>query len=70
MSTNTSDVRMPTVYLPHGGGPWPLMDISFMVTDAENRALTAYLPGWSRCCRAGRARCWSSRRTGKSRCRR
>ena len=37
--------RMPTIYLPHGGGPWPWMDLRFMVTDAEKRGLTDYLEG-------------------------
>jgi len=34
--------RMPVVYLPHGGGPWPFVELGFS-SDAENEALTAYL---------------------------
>lgn len=34
---------MPTIYLPHGGGPWPWMDLSFLITDHEKRALSDYL---------------------------
>ena len=44
-STNANNARMPTVYLPHGGGPWPWMDMRSMVTDAEKRALPDYLEG-------------------------
>ena len=39
------DKRMPTIFLPHGGGPWPWMDLRFMVTDQEKQALTDYLQG-------------------------
>ncbi len=35
---------MPTIYLPHGGGPWPWMEASFFGRD-EASALTAYLEG-------------------------
>ena len=35
--------RLPAIYLPHGGGPWPWMAPSFGLTDAEKRDLTAYL---------------------------
>jgi len=45
MSSNGSSGRLPTIYLPHGGGPWPWMDLSFGLTDVEKRALTAYLKG-------------------------
>ena len=45
MSSNGSSGRLPTIYLPHGGGPWPWMDLSFGLTDVEKRALTAYLEG-------------------------
>ena len=45
MSSNGSSDRLPTIYLPHGGGPWPWMDLSFGLTDLEKRALTAYLKG-------------------------
>ena len=44
MSSNNG-TRMPTIFLPHGGGPWPWMDLKFMVTDGEKRALTDYLEG-------------------------
>ena len=44
MSANEG-TRMPTIFLPHGGGPWPWMDLRFMVTDEEKRALTDYLEG-------------------------
>ncbi len=40
-----SDLRMPTIYLPHGGGPWPWIDMSPVVSDHEKRALTEYLAG-------------------------
>jgi aromatic ring-opening dioxygenase catalytic subunit (LigB family) len=34
--------RMPVVYLPHGGGPWPFVDLG-MGDEAELGALAAYL---------------------------
>lgn len=39
-STMTS--RQPVVFLPHGGGPWPFVEVPFG-TRAENEALRAYL---------------------------
>ena len=33
--------RMPVVFLPHGGGPWPFVDIGWNLQDAD--ALDAYL---------------------------
>ena len=48
-ATSTSDkrragfgARMPVVYLPHGGGPWPFADLGF-ASPSEKEALTAYL---------------------------
>src|SRR3954464_6133875 len=37
-------MRMPTVYLPHGGGPWPWVDVPFG-SAGELAALRAYLVG-------------------------
>jgi aromatic ring-opening dioxygenase catalytic subunit (LigB family) len=34
--------RLPVLYLPHGGGPWPFADLRFS-SPSENQALTAYL---------------------------
>jgi aromatic ring-opening dioxygenase catalytic subunit (LigB family) len=34
--------RMPVLYLPHGGGPWPFADLGFS-SPSETEALTAYL---------------------------
>lgn len=42
-SANTP--RMPAVYLPHGGGPWPFVDLGF--PKAELDALAGYLRGLS-----------------------
>lgn len=39
--TTTSSTRMPVVFLPHGGGPWPWVDLGF--PKADNDALAAYL---------------------------
>jgi aromatic ring-opening dioxygenase catalytic subunit (LigB family) len=38
------NARMPTVYLPHGGGPWPFVDLGF-VDRREVQALAGYLRG-------------------------
>ena len=27
--TNLSASRMPVVFVPHGGGPWPFVDVGF-----------------------------------------
>lgn len=35
--------RMPSIYLPHGGGPWPFVDLGFDA--AEMARLTEYLRG-------------------------
>jgi aromatic ring-opening dioxygenase catalytic subunit (LigB family) len=40
MTTNSS-TRMPVAYLPHGGGPWPFVDIGWNIADAES--LASYL---------------------------
>jgi aromatic ring-opening dioxygenase catalytic subunit (LigB family) len=34
--------RMPVLYLPHGGGPWPFADLRFS-SPSENETLTEYL---------------------------
>jgi aromatic ring-opening dioxygenase catalytic subunit (LigB family) len=42
MATTTSATnRMPVAYLPHGGGPWPFVDIGWNIKDAET--LRTYL---------------------------
>jgi aromatic ring-opening dioxygenase catalytic subunit (LigB family) len=45
MSSTSNGGRLPTIYLPHGGGPWPWMAPAFGLTEAEKRALTTYLEG-------------------------
>jgi aromatic ring-opening dioxygenase catalytic subunit (LigB family) len=45
ITMSPTSVRMPTIYLPHGGGPWPWMDMSFLVDDHEKTALMDYLAG-------------------------
>jgi aromatic ring-opening dioxygenase catalytic subunit (LigB family) len=37
----TMSTRMPVVYLPHGGGPWPFVDIGWNLTDTDE--LKSYL---------------------------
>jgi aromatic ring-opening dioxygenase catalytic subunit (LigB family) len=37
--------RMPAIYLPHGGGPWPFVDLGGFVEPREVRALADYLGG-------------------------
>lgn len=39
---NPAHPRMPTVYLPHGGGPWPFVEMGFG-DPAELRKLATYL---------------------------
>jgi aromatic ring-opening dioxygenase catalytic subunit (LigB family) len=38
-------MRMPAIYLPHGGGPWPWVDADSIATRDEKRSLTGYLTG-------------------------
>jgi aromatic ring-opening dioxygenase catalytic subunit (LigB family) len=41
MTTTASTNRMPVVYVPHGGGPWPFVDVGMRDTEG----LAAYLRG-------------------------
>ena len=38
------DQRLPTLFIPHGGGPWPFMEVSFGPPDTWDR-LAGYLRG-------------------------
>jgi aromatic ring-opening dioxygenase catalytic subunit (LigB family) len=42
-ATMTNKNRMPVAYLPHGGGPWPFVDMGWDIKDADT--LAAYLRG-------------------------
>lgn len=42
-STMPSTNRMPVVFLPHGGGPWPFVDLGGFVAPQEHKALADYL---------------------------
>lgn len=37
--------KFPAIYLPHGGGPWPFVDLGSLVGTHESDALAAYLRG-------------------------
>lgn len=39
----SSAARMPVVYLPHGGGPWPFVDLGRFVDRSEVDSLAGYL---------------------------
>ncbi len=41
-TTPMRSTRMPTAFLPHGGGPWPFVDLGFGPKDQSDR-LRAYL---------------------------
>jgi hypothetical protein len=41
----TAAGRMPTIFMPHGGGPWPFVDLSPMISRDECDALSEYLKG-------------------------
>jgi aromatic ring-opening dioxygenase catalytic subunit (LigB family) len=43
-SMSTSSSRLPVVFVPHGGGPWPFVPVRFG-TQAEQDSLAAYLRG-------------------------
>lgn len=36
---------MPAIYLPHGGGPWPFVDLGSFVQAHEVQSLSEYLKG-------------------------
>src|SRR5262245_22531085 len=40
----TTPGRLPTLFIPHGGGPWPFMEVAFGPPDTWDR-LAAYLRG-------------------------
>jgi aromatic ring-opening dioxygenase catalytic subunit (LigB family) len=40
-----TDARMPALYLPHGGGPWPFVKLGAFVQPQEVRLLGDYLRG-------------------------
>ncbi len=44
LMTKTPPSRLPVVYLPHGGGPWPFVDLG-MGAKSELDALSTYLRG-------------------------
>jgi aromatic ring-opening dioxygenase catalytic subunit (LigB family) len=37
--------KYPVIYLPHGGGPWPFVDLGHFVNPGESEALASYLRG-------------------------
>ena len=41
----SAEARMPVVFLPHGGGPWPFVDLG--LDEAELRSLASYLESLS-----------------------
>ena len=42
-SERTSSGRMPTAFVPHGGGPWPLLSLPGLMPDDEGVRLKAYM---------------------------
>lgn len=38
MTTKPQSQRMPVAYLPHGGGPWPFVDIGWNLSDTDSLA--------------------------------
>lgn len=43
MNANTSQTRMPVVFVPHGGGPWPFVDLGDFLDKREHGVLAGYL---------------------------
>jgi aromatic ring-opening dioxygenase catalytic subunit (LigB family) len=37
--------RQPTIFVPHGGGPWPFVDLEGFIPEGEAERLRAYLVG-------------------------
>ena len=57
--------RMPVVFIPHGGGPWPFVEMGIPADQRE--PLAEYLRGVAATCRPnGLRRFWSSLATGRS----
>jgi len=44
MSATATSARQPVAYLPHGGGPWPFVELDF-ATKQEDAVLRGYLEG-------------------------
>lgn len=42
---SAAGTRLPVIYLPHGGGPWPFVDLGRFVWPGEAEALRSYLEG-------------------------
>lgn len=45
MNQMQTSTRMPVIFLPHGGGPWPFVDLGNFLDPREHRALAEYLRG-------------------------
>ncbi len=58
--------RMPVVFIPHGGGPWPFVETGFPKHELE--ALAGYLRGVHDLPPEPPRRCSSSRHIGRKRC--
>lgn len=43
MNASQSTAKMPVIFLPHGGGPWPFVDLGGFVDPREKQALADYL---------------------------
>jgi aromatic ring-opening dioxygenase catalytic subunit (LigB family) len=43
MNDESKSARLPTIFLPHGGGPWPFVDLAPIFEPRECQALTEYL---------------------------
>jgi aromatic ring-opening dioxygenase catalytic subunit (LigB family) len=43
MTLTPATLRQPAIYVPHGGGPWPFVDLGGFIPDRDIQAMRAYL---------------------------
>ena len=61
--------RQPVIHVPHGGGPWPFVDLGGFVPSRDIEGLRAYFAALPAQLPAPPRRCWWPRRTGRRLCR-
>jgi aromatic ring-opening dioxygenase catalytic subunit (LigB family) len=45
-----ASVRLPTAFIPHGGGPWPVLSMPYFTGAGESRSLSDYMKSIAKVC--------------------